>query len=136
MLVIDASLAVELSLDRAGERASKALGNDGELIAPPLLWSEAPSVLHEMAFRGDISNALAELGLQRFMGGKLGITERRPENLASAAWQIAEDFGWAKTYDAEYVALAKGLGCRLVTLDGRLRRGTDRLGFVVTPAEL
>ena len=136
MLVIDASLAVELSLDRAGERASKALGNDGELIAPPLLWSEAPSVLHEMAFRGDISNALAELGLQRFMGGKLGITERRPENLASAAWQIAEDFGWAKTYDAEYVALAKGLGCRLVTLDGRLRRGTDRLGFMVTPAEL
>ncbi len=136
MLVIDASLAVELSLDRAGERASKALDNDGELIAPPLLWSEAPSVLHEMAFRGDISNALAELGLQRFMGGKLGITERRPENLASAAWQIAEDFGWAKTYDAEYVALAKGLDCRLVTLDGRLRRGTDRLGFVVTPAEL
>jgi predicted nucleic acid-binding protein len=136
MLVIDASLAVELSLDRAGEQASKALDNDGELIAPPLLWSEAPSVLHEMAFRGDISNALAELGLQRFMGGKLGITERRPENLASAAWQIAEDFGWAKTYDAEYVALAKGLDCRLVTLDGRLRRGTDRLGFVVTPAEL
>ena len=136
MLVIDASLAVELSLDRAGERASKALDDDGELIAPPLLWSEAPSVLHEMAFRGDISNALAELGLQRFLGGKLGITERRPENLASAAWQIAEDFGWAKTYDAEYVALAKGLDCRLVTLDGRLRRGTNRLGFVVTPAEL
>lgn len=136
MLVVDGSLAVELSLDRAGERASKALDNDGELIAPPLLWSEVPSVLHEMAFRGDISNALAELALPRFLGGKLGITERRLENLASAAWQIAEDFGWAKTYDAEYVALAMGLDCRLVTLDGRLRRGANRLGFVVTPAEL
>jgi predicted nucleic acid-binding protein len=136
MLVVDASLAVELSLDRAGERAGEALDNDGELIAPPLLWSEAPSVLHEMAFRGDISNALAELALQRFLGGKLGISERRPENLASVAWQIAEDFGWAKTYDAEYVALAMGLDCRLVTLDGRLRRGANRLGFVVTPAEL
>ena len=136
MLVVDGSLAVELSLDRAGEQASKALDNDGELIAPPLMWSEVPSVLHEMAFRGDISNALAELALQRFLGQKLGIAERRPDDLMSAAWQIAEDFGWAKTYDAEYVALAKLLNCRLVTLDSRLRRGASRLGFVVTPAEL
>jgi predicted nucleic acid-binding protein len=136
MLVIDASLAVELSLDRAGEQASKALDNNGELIAPPLLWSEVPSVLREMAFRGDVSDALAEMALQKFLGGKLGIGERRPNDLSSTAWQIAEDFGWAKTYDAEYIALAKLLDCRLVTLDGRLRRGADRLGFVVTPVEL
>jgi predicted nucleic acid-binding protein len=44
--------------------------------------------------------------------------------------------GWASTYDAEYVALAKISDCRLVTVDGRLRRGADRLGFVVTPSEL
>lgn len=31
----------------------------------------------------------------------------------------------------EYVALARFLGRRLVTLDARLRRGADRLGFVV-----
>ena len=136
MLVIDGSLAVELSLDRIGEQASKALGDDGDLIAPPLLWSEVPSVLHEMAFRDDISSTLAELGLQRFLGGKLGIAEKRPDDLTSTAWQIAEDFGWAKTYDAEYVALAKFNDCRLVTVDGRLHRGADRLGFVVTPAEL
>jgi predicted nucleic acid-binding protein len=136
MLVVDGSLAVELSLDRAGEQASEALGSDGELAAPPLLWSEVPSVLHEMAFRGDISSALAELALRRFLGGKLEIVERRPDGLRSAAWQIAEGFGWAKTYDAEYVALAELLDCRLVTLDNRLRRGADRLGFVVTPAEL
>jgi predicted nucleic acid-binding protein len=34
------------------------------------------------------------------------------------------------------VALARLLNCRLVTVDARLRRGADRLGFVVTPAEL
>lgn len=27
------------------------------------------------------------------------------------AWRIAQQFGWAKTYDAEYLALAKILGC-------------------------
>jgi predicted nucleic acid-binding protein len=44
--------------------------------------------------------------------------------------------GWGRTYDAEYVALATLLGCRLVTLDTRLRRGADRLGMVITPSEL
>jgi predicted nucleic acid-binding protein len=32
--------------------------------------------------------------------------------------------------------LAQLLGCRLVTLDGRLRRGASHLGFVVSPTEL
>lgn len=136
MLVIDGSLAVELSLDRIGEHANKALDDDEDLIAPPLLWSEVPSALHEMAFRNEISDALAELALQRFLGKKLGIVERRPGDLTSTAWQIADEFGWAKTYDAEYVALAKLNNCRLLTIDNRLRRGADRLGFVVTPAEL
>jgi predicted nucleic acid-binding protein len=49
---------------------------------------------------------------------------------------VAEELGWAKTYDAEYVALARLLQCRLVTLDARLRRGADRLGFVIAPSEL
>ena len=52
------------------------------------------------------------------------------------AWKIADRLGWAKTYDAEYVALADLLSCRLVTLDARLRRGAQRLGFVVGPDEL
>jgi predicted nucleic acid-binding protein len=56
--------------------------------------------------------------------------------LAGEAWRIADSLGWAKTYDAEYCALASLLDCRLVTVDGRLRRGADRLGFVVGPAEL
>jgi predicted nucleic acid-binding protein len=49
---------------------------------------------------------------------------------------VADELGWAKVYDAHYVALARLLDCRLVTLDEKLRRGTDRLGFVITPEEL
>lgn len=136
MLVADASLVVELCIDRVGEQASAALGDGGELVAPPLLWSEVPSVLHAMAFRREISPTLAELGLERFLTGKIEVAERRPDSLTKAAWQVAEEFGWAKTYDAEYVALARMLGCQLVTVDIKLRNGAERLGFVVTPAEL
>ncbi len=61
---------------------------------------------------------------------------RHPDDLIDEARRIAKAFGWAKTYDAEYLALAKILGCRLVTLDGPLWRRTNQLGFVVTPEEL
>ena len=44
--------------------------------------------------------------------------------------------GWAKTYDAEYLALAALNGCRVVTVDGRLRRAADRLDLVVLPSAL
>lgn len=59
-----------------------------------------------------------------------------PKRLPHAAWDLADEMGWAKTYDANDVALARLLGCRLVTLDARLRRGTARLGIVVGPTEL
>lgn len=135
MLVCDSSLAVELALDRVGEEATATLGGE-ELVAPPLLWSEVPSVLHELAFREEISETLGDRALQRFTAGKLAIKEQRPDGLASEAWRIATELGWAKTYDAEYLATARLLDCRLVTLDMRLRRGAERLDLVVTPAEL
>jgi predicted nucleic acid-binding protein len=135
VLVCDASLVVELCLDSIGEEFRAALG-ENELVAPPLLWSEVPSVLHELAFRGEISTVLSERALSRFLDGQVGVLERRVDGLAMAAWRLASDFGWAKTYDAEYLTLARSLECRLVTLDMRLRRVADRLGFVVTPDEL
>ena len=64
------------------------------------------------------------------------IEARDPSSLGREAWRIADELGWAKTYDAEYVALARLLGLRLLTLDARLRRSADRLGFVVSPTEL
>ncbi len=79
---------------------------------------------------------LSERALSRFLDGQLGVLERRVDGLTIAAWRLASEFGWARTYDAEYLALARSLNCRLVTLDLRLRRVADRLGLVVTPAEL
>lgn len=61
---------------------------------------------------------------------------RNPARLGETAWRLADELGWAKTYDAEYLALAQLLRCRTVTVDSRLRRGADRLGLVVLPSEV
>jgi predicted nucleic acid-binding protein len=130
VLVVDASLVVEWSV--AGGELDRLLG-DG-LSAPPLMWSEAHSALHERAWRHDIDPASARRARERL--ARVAVKRRSHPRMAEEAWRIADELGWAKTYDAEYVALASLLGCRLVTVDGRLRRGADRLGFVVGPTEL
>ena len=38
------------------------------------------------------------------------------------AWRIAEQLGWAETYDAEYVALTRLQADAFVTLDNALAR--------------
>ena len=71
-----------------------------DLVAPPLLWS-APSVLHELRFRGEISDELADRALRRLVDSTVPIREVRPDGLTTTAWQLATELGWAKTYDAE-----------------------------------
>jgi predicted nucleic acid-binding protein len=130
MLVVDASLVVEWSLAR-GE-LDELLAD--ELCAPPLMWSEVSSALHERVWRRDLDAGAAQHARSRLRGA--AVRRRAHPRLADEAWRIADELGWAKTYDAEYVALASLLGARLVTVDARLRRGADRLGFVLGPTEL
>ena len=85
-------------------------------------------------WRGELQRDQAEPALRRARAAP--IKRAAPSRLQEEAWALADEFGWAKTYDANYVALAGLLDCRLVTLDARLRRGTARLGFVIGPTEL
>ena len=107
---------------------------DESLVAPSLMWSEARSALHELERRREISAEDAAAARDRLE--TCPVEQRTHALLGEETWQLADLFGWAKTYDAEYVALAQLLGCRLVTVDARLRRATERLGFVVSPSEL
>jgi predicted nucleic acid-binding protein len=130
VLVVDATVALRAS---GVENGFEEFG-DSILVAPPLMWSEARSALHELRWRGEVRADDAHATRARIE--QCPVARRSPRRLGEVAWRVADELGWAKTYDAEYVALARLLDCRLVTLDGRLRRGADRLGFVVAPHEL
>jgi predicted nucleic acid-binding protein len=130
MLVVDASYAVR----ECSAGTEFRLLEDDDLVAPPLMWSETRSVLHEAVWRGEARREDAERALRRLE--EAPVKKRDPRRLGAVAWRLADELGWAKTYDAEYLALANELGCRVVTVDSRLRRGADRLGLVVLPTEL
>jgi predicted nucleic acid-binding protein len=129
-LIVDASVAVPACLSEAGF----AVLPDDDLVAPPLLWFEARSALHELVWRQEIAvddGEVARVALENAPVRSVGDARTGAE-----AWRIASELGWAKTYGAEYLALAERLGCRVVTLDLRLRRRADALGLVVSIDEL
>jgi predicted nucleic acid-binding protein len=130
VLVLDASVVVA----EASAPAPFATYGGEELVAPPLMWSEARSSLREAVWRGEVPREEARETLDILERGP--VRRRDHRQVGYEAWKIAEELGWAKTYDAEYLALASLLGARFVTLDARLRRGADHLGFVVSPVEL
>jgi predicted nucleic acid-binding protein len=130
MLVVDASVAVAACHTPVGFASLRG----HKLLAPQLMMTEASSALHEMAWRGDITKPRANTMLERLL--KAPVEIRMPDELIQAAWNVADELGWAKTYDAHYVALAQLLKCRLVTIDERLLRGVARLKIAVRPREL
>ena len=50
--------------------------------------------------------------------------------LRRRAWEIADQLGWASTYDAEYIALTQLQADAFVTLDAELARSAE--GIVAT----
>lgn len=129
-LVVDASVAVPACLAADGFNVLL----DDDLAAPALLWSETRSALHELVWRGEITAADGDVAREALE--RCPVRRVDDDRLGGEAWRISDELGWAKTYDAEYVALARLLACRVVTLDARLRRGADRLGLVVSVSEL
>ena len=130
MLAVDATVVITACLSESG---LKPLATE-ELVAPHLMWSEASSVLHELRWRKEISRELTAIALDRL--ATADISARRPKGLIEEAWRIADRLGWAKTYDAEYLALARLLKCRLLTTDAKMKSAGSDLVDVIGPTEL
>jgi predicted nucleic acid-binding protein len=101
---------------------------DHELLAPTLLRSQTLSALHVAVYRGEISLDVAFDRLTRIWA--MPIRLLGDAVLRRRAWNLAQQLGWAETYDAEYVALTQLQADALVTLDPELARRVE--GIVPT----
>ncbi len=105
-----------------------------DLQAPILLRSETLAAIQGMQWREEISSDLAEIAVARLLEAPIRFVRR--SEVLSEARRLALSLGWAKTYDAEYVALARLSHEPLLTIDARLARRVGDLVEVRTPADL
>ena len=99
-----------------------------------MLWSEVTASIHQRVFRSELTPALAGRMLRALADAPIQRAVR--DDLYPEAYAIADRLGWAKTYDAEYVALARLLGSPLLTADARLARGAAGVVEILPPTGL
>lgn len=120
--VVDAGALLHLAT------AEFEVPDEHELLAPTLVRSQTLSALHEAVRRGEIP---AEVGRERLARvGRLKIRLLGDAVLRRRAWELAQQLGWATTYDAEYVALTQLQADAFITLDAELARSVE--GIVET----
>jgi predicted nucleic acid-binding protein len=112
--VIDAGAALALAASKDD------VSPEHVLLAPTLLRDQVLSRLHEAVQRGEISADVAQERLARIRAMKIRLLG--DATLQRVAWKVADRLGWAETYYAEYVALARLHGDALVTTDPELAR--------------
>ena len=112
-VVVDASAGIQASLTDGWKALSR-----WELFAPSLFWSEAAAGIRQLSFRSDITASEATEALNRLLIASVETVPSR--ELITEASELAAQLGWAKTYDAEFVALARRMVVPLITVDARL----------------
>ena len=120
--VVDAGVVLQLVSEGVD------VSDEHELLAPTLLRSQTLSALHEAVHRGELSAAVAREHLARI--GRMKIRLLGDAVLRGRAWDLASKFGWASTFDAEYIALTQLQADAFVTMDAELARSVE--GLVAT----
>jgi predicted nucleic acid-binding protein len=96
-----------------------------QLVSPTLVRSQALAALYEAARRGEISVAEGMDRVSRINSLKVRFLGDRVSQ--RQAWKVADQLGWATTYDAEYVALTMLQADAFVTSDKKLARAVSDL---------
>jgi len=101
-----------------------------ELVAPPLLFAECTSVLSEHVYR----QQLLALEAKRIVAIVVRLHIRLVGTPAcfERAFDMARSLGWAKAYDALYLAAAEYERAELLTIDRGMRDAAHRLGIRAT----
>jgi len=94
-----------------------------QLVAPNIIRSQALSLLLASVRQGDITEEVALRHHERFTELKMRLLGDRVSR--RTAWRIALENGWATTFDAEYLAVAKLQADALVTIDAELATKAD-----------
>jgi len=123
VIVVDASVVVEVLLGTAAGRAAEARLFDprASLHAPHLVDVEVAHVLRRYAAAGDLTanraaEAIADLA-------DLPIARHEHVLLLPRIWQLRQNL---TAYDAAYAALAEALDATLLTRDSRFARAATR----------
>jgi predicted nucleic acid-binding protein len=127
--VVDASVVVDLLVQhpRAANVRAALEGIDG--VAPTLLDAEVLHAITRYVRRGEMSDARARQALGLLIDADINRFPIAP--LVVDAWALRHN---VSSYDAFYIALARSLGCPLVTCD-RALAAAPGLGITVTVIE-
>jgi predicted nucleic acid-binding protein len=138
--VLDANIAVDWvwpGLDPkrpAIDLLDLLVGGDEDLIAPPLLISEACNALLTGVRAGGLTGAEADAS-QRLIPDLPIVIDDDARDI-DRAWWLARRFDNHPFYDLIYVALAERRGMSLITNDRKLRSRLMDLDFILAPEDL
>lgn len=121
-MVVDASVAAKWFIpEELSAQARLLLAVEYELLAPDLLWAELGNILWKKHRRQELDRRTATRLLRDF--ARMPIEFHASERWTEAALGIAIEHG-VTVYDALYLALAAGNGCRVVTADRGLQKAS------------
>lgn len=127
MIVVDASVLVDVLLTSPGIEQGRAMLTVNDLHAPGLLDYEVTSVVRGLTLAGRISPARA-LDLLSDFDDLTVVRWAQDDALRRRAFHLRHNMS---AYDAAYVVLAEALQCPLVTRDVRLSKAPGHEARVV-----